>query len=55
MKPEHVIPHYLAFERATPMGAVAQIIQAAVDVGIDKAALRDTLVFCPQPYPFLGG
>lgn len=45
VKPEHVIPHYLAFERATPMGAVAQIIQAAVDVGIAKAALRDTLYF----------
>ncbi|MBD1909905.1 MULTISPECIES: SfnB family sulfur acquisition oxidoreductase [unclassified Leptolyngbya] len=42
---DHVIPHYLAFERATPMGAVAQIIQAAVDVGIAKAALRDTLYF----------
>lgn len=41
----HVIPHYLAFERATPMGAVAQIIQAAVDVGIAKAALRDTIHF----------
>jgi SfnB family sulfur acquisition oxidoreductase len=45
VKTEHVIPHYLAFERATPMGAVAQIIQAAVDVGIAKAALRDTLYF----------
>lgn len=45
VKTDHVIPHYLAFERATPMGAVAQIIQAAVDVGIAKAALRDTLYF----------
>lgn len=45
VKPEYVIPHYLAFERATPMGAVAQIIQAAVDVGIAKAALRDTIHF----------
>jgi SfnB family sulfur acquisition oxidoreductase len=45
VRAEHVIPHYLAFERATPMGAVAQIIQAAVDVGIAKAALRDTLYF----------
>jgi len=39
----HVIPHYLAFERPTTQGPVAQIIQAAVDVGIAKAALRDTL------------
>ncbi|MCP6758817.1 MAG: SfnB family sulfur acquisition oxidoreductase [Fischerella sp. CENA71] len=45
VKSEHVIPHYLAFERATPMGAVAQIIQAAVDVGIAKAAVRDTIYF----------
>ncbi|BAZ29933.1 putative acyl-CoA dehydrogenase [Cylindrospermum sp. NIES-4074] len=45
VKPEHIIHHYLAFERATPMGAVAQIIQAAVDVGIAKAAVRDTIYF----------
>ncbi len=45
VKAEHVIPHYLAFERATPMGAIAQIIQAAVDVGIAKAAVRDTIYF----------
>ncbi len=43
VKAEYVIPHYLAFERTTPMGAVGQIIQTAVDVGIAKAALRDTL------------
>ncbi|MBP5977767.1 SfnB family sulfur acquisition oxidoreductase [Brasilonema sp. CT11] len=40
---EQVIPHYLAFERPTTQGPIAQIIQAAVDVGIAKAALRDTL------------
>lgn len=45
VKAEHVIPYYLAFERATPMGAVAQIIQAAVNVGIAKAALWDTINF----------
>ncbi len=45
VKSEYVIPHYLAFERATPMGAIAQIIQAAVDVGIAKAAVRDTIGF----------
>jgi SfnB family sulfur acquisition oxidoreductase len=45
VRADHVIPHYLAFERATPMGAVAQIIQAAVDVGIARAALRDTIYF----------
>ena len=40
---EHVIPHFLAFERPTTQGPIAQIIQAAVDVGIAKAALRDTI------------
>lgn len=43
--PEHVIPHYLAFERPTTMGPIAQLIQAAVDTGIAKAALRDTVYF----------
>ena len=42
---EYVIPHYLAFERPTTMGAIAQIIQAAVDVGIASAALKDTINF----------
>jgi SfnB family sulfur acquisition oxidoreductase len=42
---EYVIPHYLAFERPTAMGPIAQIIQAAVDVGIAKAALKDTIDF----------
>jgi SfnB family sulfur acquisition oxidoreductase len=42
---EYVIPHYLAFERPTTMGPVAQIIQAAVDVGIASAALKDTIYF----------
>ncbi|MBG1270553.1 SfnB family sulfur acquisition oxidoreductase [Nostoc sp. WHI] len=40
---DHVIPHFLAFERPTTQGPIAQIIQAAVDVGIAKAALRDTI------------
>jgi SfnB family sulfur acquisition oxidoreductase len=43
--PEYIIPHYRAFERPTTMGAIAQIIQAAVDVGIAKAAVRDTIHF----------
>ena len=41
----NVVPHYLAFERPTTMGAVAQIIQAAVDVGIASAAFKDTTSF----------
>jgi SfnB family sulfur acquisition oxidoreductase len=42
---EHVIPHYKAFDRATSMGPVAQIIQAAIDAGIAHAAFKDTCYF----------
>jgi SfnB family sulfur acquisition oxidoreductase len=42
---EFVIPNYLAFERVTPIGPIAQIIQAAVDAGIARAALKDTIYF----------
>ena len=42
---EYVLPHYLAFERPTTMGPIAQIIQAGVDTGIARAALRDTIHF----------
>ncbi len=41
----YVLPHHLAFERPTTMGPIAQIIQAAVDTGIARAALRDTIHF----------
>ncbi len=44
MKADYVIPHYAAFERATPMGALAQIIQASVDVGIADL-ISDRLLF----------
>jgi SfnB family sulfur acquisition oxidoreductase len=46
--PFAVIPHQAAFERPTPMGAVAQLIHAAVDVGIARAALADTIRFVRQ-------
>jgi SfnB family sulfur acquisition oxidoreductase len=42
---QNVLRHYLAFEEQTTMGAVAQIINAAVDVGIARAAYKDTLHF----------
>ncbi|HSH73509.1 MAG TPA: SfnB family sulfur acquisition oxidoreductase [Methylophilaceae bacterium] len=42
---EYVLPHHLAFERPTTMGPIAQIIQAGVDTGIARAALRDTIHF----------
>jgi len=40
-----VIPHQDVFDRPTPMGPVAQILHAAVDTGIARAALKDTLEF----------
>jgi alkylation response protein AidB-like acyl-CoA dehydrogenase len=48
VRKDHVIEHWLAFERPTTMGPVAQIIQAAVDTGIAVAALDDTLTFVRQ-------
>ena len=38
-------PTSKAFDRPTTMGPIAQIIQAAVDVGIARAALADTITF----------
>jgi SfnB family sulfur acquisition oxidoreductase len=43
--PSQVIPHQDVFDRPTPMGPVAQLIHAAVDAGIARAALADTISF----------
>ncbi|MER9580808.1 SfnB family sulfur acquisition oxidoreductase [Mesorhizobium sp. M0276] len=40
-----VVPHQIVFDRPTPMGPVAQIIHAAVDLGIARAALADAIAF----------
>ena len=40
-----VVPHQDVFDRPTPMGPVAQLIHAAVDLGIARAALADTISF----------
>lgn len=40
-----IVDHQAAFDRPTPMGAVAQIIHAAVDAGVARAALADTIHF----------
>ena len=53
VKAEHVLPHYLAFERPTHMGAFSQVMHAAVDVGIASAALKDAIQFVrknPRPW-----
>ena len=45
---DQVIPHQDVFDRPTPMGPLAQIIHAAVETGIARAALKDTLDFTRQ-------
>jgi SfnB family sulfur acquisition oxidoreductase len=41
----HLVPGYLGYERPTADGAIFQIIQAAVDTGIARAAITDTIAF----------
>ena len=43
--PAYIIPFGDAFERPTPMGPLAQIIHAAVDIGIGREALAATIDF----------
>ncbi|HDS1681318.1 TPA: SfnB family sulfur acquisition oxidoreductase [Pseudomonas putida] len=40
-----VVPFQSAFERPTPVGPLAQILHAAIDTGIARAALDDALHF----------
>lgn len=42
---EDVIPFQTAFERPTPVGPLAQILHAAIDTGIARAAFEDALHF----------
>jgi SfnB family sulfur acquisition oxidoreductase len=41
----HVIPAYRAYDEPTPNGPVCQIIHAAIDGGIAKAAIGETIQF----------
>lgn len=45
LKAHDILLHQAAFDRPTPMGPVAQILHAAVDTGIARAALADTIHF----------
>jgi SfnB family sulfur acquisition oxidoreductase len=45
VEPLEVVLHQAAFDRPTPMGPVAQILHAAIDTGIARAALADTIHF----------
>jgi SfnB family sulfur acquisition oxidoreductase len=44
--PRHrVVPVYQAFERATAAGPISQILQAAIDAGIARGTITDTIAF----------
>ena len=43
-----LVEHYRAFERPTAMGPFAQLLHAAIDLGIARAAYQDTLLFVKQ-------
>ncbi len=45
VEPIAVIPYHDAFDRPSSMGAFAQIMHAAVDIGIGRAALAGTIGF----------
>lgn len=45
VRSEDVVPFQSAFERPTPVGPLAQILHAAIDTGIARAALDDALHF----------
>jgi SfnB family sulfur acquisition oxidoreductase len=40
-----VVPAHQAFERATAAGPISQIIQAAIDAGIARGTIADTIAF----------
>ncbi|WP_043972438.1 MULTISPECIES: SfnB family sulfur acquisition oxidoreductase [Acinetobacter] len=40
---KYVVPIYQAFERPTAAGAISQIIQSAVDAGIARGAIEETI------------
>ena len=42
---DHVVPSHLAFERPSVHGAVAQIIHAAIDAGIARRTIDETIAF----------
>jgi SfnB family sulfur acquisition oxidoreductase len=42
---DRVLPLHRAFARRTPIGAFAQLLHAAIDLGIARAALRETGAF----------
>ncbi|WP_408898447.1 SfnB family sulfur acquisition oxidoreductase [Nocardioides sp. R1-1] len=54
---DRVTPYHLTFERPQTYGAFAQLLHAAIDVGIARAALTDAAEFVrtrSRPYPDAG-
>ena len=51
--PEAVIPAWRGGERASSNGCVSQIVQAAVDLGIARAAFADTIGFVRTTRPWI--
>ncbi|MTH78508.1 SfnB family sulfur acquisition oxidoreductase [Paracoccus aestuariivivens] len=45
VQPDWVVPFQSSFENPTPIGPLAQILHAAIDLGIGKGAFQDTLPF----------
>ena len=45
---KNIVPIYKAFERATAAGAISQFIQAAVDAGIARGAIQETINYVRQ-------
>ncbi|SIQ42486.1 sulfur acquisition oxidoreductase, SfnB family [Rhizobium sp. RU35A] len=45
VSPFQVVDHDVVFERPTPMGPLAQIVHAAVQVGIARGALAETISY----------
>ncbi|WP_420343210.1 SfnB family sulfur acquisition oxidoreductase [Paenirhodobacter sp.] len=45
VEPDWVIPFQASFERPTPIGPLAQIMHAAIDLGIGQGAFAETLPF----------
>ncbi|MEQ1296806.1 SfnB family sulfur acquisition oxidoreductase [Acinetobacter soli] len=45
---QYLVPIYRAFERPTPAGAISQFIQAAVDAGIARGAIDETIRYVRQ-------
>ncbi|MDR3719406.1 MAG: SfnB family sulfur acquisition oxidoreductase [Bryobacteraceae bacterium] len=41
----HLVPGYKGFEVPTADGAIFQVVQAAIDTGIARAAIEDTIAF----------